>query len=226
MWRLLSLCFITCIFLINSCDTYLGYNYDAEEPVAIVKVSGNITNLNTGEPVDSALVQLGLFQTFTDINGDFIIYYELTTSDQRDKPVPLVISALDYYDHSDEFVLYQGSITKNVKLQYAAPMINSARIYQSSGRKVCSAIISDYQGVSNIRQVMGTFFYYKPHMEFYKSIDLVMEYKKHLSPISAEYDCTLPVFVAGDYILLDKDLFYYIYADDYDGYTCFRRIDQ
>ncbi len=216
---------ILCTLLIFGCDTYLGYNYDAENPENIVKVIGNITNKFTGVPVDSALVQLGLFQTFTDVHGDYAIYYELTTSDQRDKPVPLKISAVDYFDYSDEFILYQGSIIKDIELQYAAPMIDSARIYMGRIRLVCSAIISDYQGVSNIRQVVGTFFYYKEHMEKYKQIDLVMEYRKSISNITAEYDCILPVFVDGDYILLDKHRFYYINVEDYDGYSCFLRFD-
>lgn len=219
------LCFTAGVFFI-SCDTYLGYDYDAENPATTVRVFGNITNKYTGEAVDSAQVQLGLFQTLTDVYGDYAIYYELSISDQRDKPVPLSISATNYFPYSDQFILYQGTIEKTFELDYAAPMIDSAQITSDYTGLGCSAFISDYQGYSNIRNVTGTFFYDKYGHPKFKSIDIDMNYKRASSYKSAEFRCIVPRIIEEEWTLLAKARFFYIYVEDYDGFTDFRRFDK
>jgi hypothetical protein len=156
--------FLIFLFLIlEGCERYIGYNYDVESIGEKARVFGSIKNIYTGEPVISANIQIGIFRTSSDHNGSFLIFYNLGTDEERNKPVPVSVTATDYYPYNDEILIFPQDNMIDIQMVYAAPIIvkHYGGWHQSlSGITylVLQAEVTDYQGINTLDSVQATFF--------------------------------------------------------------------
>ncbi len=213
--------FLFPLLLLFGCEQYLGYKYDVQEPDNSVAISGTIQNTFTGEKVDSALIQIGDQKTYSDAFGEFRIIHTIETDDERNKPVTILVTAENYLPYSNHFLIYHEDIQSSISLDYAAPVIDSSFVYYDSITKniICHTFITDYQGGYDIRLVKGSFFYEKEGEHIYKQFDIPLTYHTYLSNVSAEFTCFVPGTIGNGWMLLSRGFFYYIYAEDYEGYS-------
>lgn len=141
-------------------DKYTGYNYKGESPIETARITGNVTNTFTGTPILRATLRFGNLITYTDGKGNYLLVYPLATDDERDRPIPVVVSRPDYFQIESEIVVYPDKNVHDFALIYAAPIIESSNLeIVSQSNAVCYATIMDYQGVDDIEEVEGTFRY-------------------------------------------------------------------
>ena len=95
------------LLLLINCDTdkFFGYNYDAESLIESTPVSGRITNIFTSVPVTSAKIKIGPYETLTDKDGDYLLVYPLGTDEERDKFIPIIVTAPNYFPDSLETII-------------------------------------------------------------------------------------------------------------------------
>jgi hypothetical protein len=187
IWFLL----LSLLTLIN-CDTdrFLGYNYEAESLVESAPISGRVTNIFTSAPVTSATIKIGSYETLTDINGGYLLVYSLGTDEERDRPIPVTVSAPNYFSKSLETIIYPQALELNFSLEYAAPIIESAVITPRDILTVnCDATVFDYQGVDDIDSVIAVFTYFDS-LKARTEIPVDMTRLQILSQNRAAYQCT------------------------------------
>lgn len=141
-------------------DKYTGYNYQGESPIETARITGNVTNTFTGTPILRATLQFGDLITYTDGKGNYLLVYPLATDDERDRPIPVVVSRPDYFQIETEIVVYPDKNVHDFALIYAAPIIESSSLeFVPQSNAICYATIMDYQGVDDIEEVEGIFRY-------------------------------------------------------------------
>ncbi len=222
----LSLIFLVLfLILVSNCEQYIGYKYDVSLPDNSIAVYGTVQNTFTGDYVDSALVEIGNQKTYTDVFGAFRIIHEIKTDDERNRPVSVNVSAKNYLPYTNSFIIYQEDIQRDISLDYAAPVIDSSYVstYLNTRRLMCHVFLHDYQGNYDIRLVRGSFFYEKDGEHVYKQLDLVLTVRSYPSTISAEYTVFVPIALEGNWTLISRGFFYYIYVEDYEGYSIRKR---
>ncbi len=210
-------------FLFLGCEQFIGYNYDADVEDNTIRISGRVRNIFTDEPVAGALVQIGIQQTLTDYFGDYILHVDLGTDEERDKPVPVTVTAEKYDAFEDQFVIYNEDKEYVIKLVYVAPIIKEASIYPTSSLLNCDVRIYDYQGFADIKTVQATFYYIKDFSPDMKRLDMDLEFVKFITPLSALYRCKILSGLGDGWHLPSKDNYYYIFAEDQSGNSDYRR---
>jgi hypothetical protein len=161
---ILILLLISPILFLPHCEKITGYNYDVNPLNNTVRVYGEVINTFSGQAVEDALVQIGIQTTSTDIYGEYQVQYILGAAEDRDQPVPVAISATNYETLNTSFIIYPEPTRLDFQLVYAAPIIeqNSLLLYRgldNEPQEICQAIIVDYQGVNDIKEVNASFYY-------------------------------------------------------------------
>ena len=152
----LSLIFI---FFLIACDLdkFTGSDFSSQEVIKTAKIHGNIFEYYSGKAVSSAFIRVGRQETMSNINGNYLINYLISESEQRNKPVKVEVFKTDYYPNEMEIILSPLENNFNFSLKYAAPIIKkSVRVPCDSDRGikyVFQAIIMDYQGAGTIERV-------------------------------------------------------------------------
>lgn len=198
-WNVITLIF-TIIFSIIGCEKFTGYHYSVEEFELIAEIHGKVTNIYTKEPVYLAKVDIGSIITQTDKNGEYTIYYKLDESENRDKPVPVKINSPNYQVYIDSLILYPTKNILDVKLVYAAPIIQKQILYEWHQLKptefdsthydtsyVCQVLVYDYQGESDIQKVVIDFVYHDVVLNLPRFDTVTMNYAQKESENAAYF---------------------------------------
>ncbi|MEJ2537058.1 MAG: hypothetical protein P8048_08415 [Calditrichia bacterium] len=161
---ILILLLISPTLFLPHCEKITGYNYDVNPLNNTVRVYGEVINTFSGQAVEDALVQIGIQTTSTDIYGEYQVQYILGAAEDRNQPVPVAISAPNYETLNTSFIIYPEPTRLDFQLVYAAPIIeqNSLLLYRgldNEPQEICQAIIVDYQGVNDIKEVNASFNY-------------------------------------------------------------------
>jgi len=206
----LFLFWILIFFLSCDSDRFLGFKYSADKLPTTAPVRGRVINKFTDDPVAEARVQIGSQVTFTDTTGQFFLNYFLQPDDQRNKPVPIRISATNYFTYNTSLVIYPTNNFLEAKLEYAAPIVEAA-IQKNS---ICQAIILDYQGIQTLDSVSVTFhFWYNRVKE--NTVQFPLQLKRIVGN-RGYYEVRFDTFIF-EYGYLKKDNFL-IYVRDKDGF--------
>lgn len=182
------------VFTVTNCEKYFGYNYDAESLIESVSISGTVTNSFTSQPVSSASVKIGVYETFTDKNGDYLLIYPLGSDEERDKPIPVLVSATNYFPDSLNIIIYPQPLELKFSLVYGAPIIESAALVPSDPpTATATAVVFDYQGVNDIDSVAAIFTYFDSlNVKTEKVVPMFRT--RILSDNQAEYQCNTEIF--------------------------------
>jgi hypothetical protein len=161
---ILILLLISPTLFLPHCEKITGYNYDVNPLNNTVRVYGEVINTFSGQAVEDALVQIGIQTTSTDIYGEYQVQYILGAAEDRDQPVPVAISATNYETLNTSFIIYPEPTRLDFQLVYAAPIIEQNSLLLDRGldnepQEICQAIIVDYQGVNDIKEVNASFYY-------------------------------------------------------------------
>jgi hypothetical protein len=205
------------LLLFIDCEEYTNYKIEAE-PLDNTLIKGVIKNFYTGENVPSANISVGHYNTTTDDSGLFRIFYELGVDENRNKPVPLHVSAWNYYDFDREIILAPNSSEINIKMYYAAPIITKHyrgdQFSQTGGFfRVIQAIIVDYQGISTLDSVNASLFIRNGDqvVEIHRNMKLIQQ----IDNVTAYYQNYDSPETFKDWELLDM---FRIKVVDEDGY--------
>ncbi len=205
--------------LFMACERMIGFNYEGEKPIKKAKVYGTIRNIFNSEPVPNAQIQIGNNITFSDALGEYLIFFTLGVDEERDKTVPVIIIAENFFPFYDSFLLYPRETDYNPTLTYAAPIIKeSVLTFHIPDGWICQARIKDYQGVEDITSVVGTFLYSRMGAIHYTVLNQNLDYIRNISETEAYYQCTTPPSL-GDGWFLDTKTKYKIKVIDKDGYS-------
>ena len=213
----LKFVFIAPLLLITGCEKYIGFQYEAPSSHKIARITGKITNTFTGEPVPDANVIFGYQQTVTDKYGKYKIDYLLRDDDQRDKPVPVEISAFNYNTKTSELIIFPQETTLDATLDYAAPIIRKYYYGVGIDYTTYEVMVQDYQGVGDIRSVIVVFYYRKEGESEYLGVYMNAEYRRSVNATTAIYAFTnLTKIENGWSIKPEKQK---IRAEDYEAHS-------
>jgi hypothetical protein len=188
MSKILIIIILTLLF--TACKEFTGYDYEAESIGDKSHISGSVVNtFSPDEPVVNARVQIGYLTTYTDSSGRFDVEYILSTDDNRNKPIELLVSAPDFLDLISEFIIEIPEQKINLNLDYGAPEIEKIWIGASECNVAHQVIITDYQGIDNIQSVRTVFYYVNMLDPEVKTIPVEMSYSGQVpgSDVSAYY---------------------------------------
>jgi hypothetical protein len=151
-------------FLLISCKEFTSYNLEGTSTDILIKINGKITDQYSGNPVRDAQVTIGPRSTITDLGGKYNLYLPMGTDENRDKPVPITISAFNYVTYTEERIFYPEDIQINLTIIYAAPIVFETSITEipggsDGGHYHLEALIGDYQGLSDITSAQAAFRY-------------------------------------------------------------------
>jgi hypothetical protein len=180
-----------------SCEEFTGSQTESNLQTTDIIISGSITDIFTQNEVSGASVQLGEnYQATSDVNGQFSIHYQLTTDDERNKPVSLQISAANYIPFKQELLIFPVDYQLKISLTYAAPIIRESvlvfHIFPEIGVPlyVCQALVEDYQGYQDIDSVKVIFYYLNSQTQEVKQIITPMVFIAAASFRAAYYEAT------------------------------------
>ncbi len=218
---ILILLLISPILFLLQCEKITGYNYDVKPLNNTVRVYGEVKNVFTDRAVEDALVQIGIQTTSTDIYGEYQVQYILGAAEDRNQPVPVAISAPNYETLNTSFIIYPEPTRLDFQLVYAAPIIeqNSLLLYKGldgEPQEICQAIIVDYQGVNDIKEVKASFYYTQPN----NPNSYYFTYPLHLietnGGIEGHYQAIIPLVYQFEWFLYTES--YELQAEDYEGH--------
>lgn len=183
------------LLLLNSliflnCKSFWGYDYEADPIPDSATISGKVINLFTSEPVYYAKVQVASQFTRTDENGEYILHYFYESDEDRDKPVPITISAMNYFSYSKSIIIYPQNNFFDAALEYAAPLISKLVLVDYDGNDsiyVCQTLVKDYQGAEGISSVIASFIYWNTNRNQIEKDEVLMEFNHYLSNEEAFY---------------------------------------
>ncbi|HFE63745.1 MAG TPA: carboxypeptidase regulatory-like domain-containing protein [Caldithrix sp.] len=199
------------------CEKFVGFKYQADIQTQTVKISGRVTNTFTGKAVENARVKIGIQKTYTDSDGNYLIYYVLGTDEERNKPVPVTISAENYQTFTGQLTLLPTDTEFNTDLVYLAPIIEANAMFPwGSEGLVCQARVLDYQGSTDIDSVIATLYYNKNGEIHRRVLKIPMILVIRNSDLSASYQCNVLLNLANEWAF-SKD--YDILVKDKEGYT-------
>jgi len=187
-----ALIFISIPLALISCDLdkFVGYNYDAESLIGTVQISGLVTNSFTGLHVKNARIQFGNEATYSDIDGNYLIVYPLGTDEERNKIIPITVSAENYFQYADSTIIYPENKEFNFSLVYAAPIIESSSLVSTTDSAICYATIFDYQGIADIATAFTVFSY----LQWPLTATRMMQIDSLDSENRAIYRCSIAIF--------------------------------
>lgn len=199
------------------CEKFVGFKYQADVQTRTVKIFGQVINTFTGKAIEHARVQVGVQKTYTDSDGNYLIFYPLGTDEDRNKPVPVTISAENYQTYSGQLILLPTDTELSVDLIYLAPTILENAIFPL-GRDglICQARVLDYQGADDIDSVAAILYYDKNGEPNRRVLKIPMILVMRNPDRSAFYQCVAAANLGDDWAF-SKD--YEIRATDQEGYT-------
>lgn len=179
---------------LTACENgrYTGFSYQAQELVKTAPVSGTITNVFTGDPVDAAEVSFEGQIMLTNDQGNYLGRYFLSNDDDANRAVPVTIAADKYFVQDTTLIFLPLANVLDASLVYAAPIVISAEINDDA---IATAIVFDYQGADNIDVVVAfgwyaptdgsrVNFYHEVAMDFVRQIDVNRaEFRAELEPL-------------------------------------------
>ncbi|MCB9066853.1 MAG: hypothetical protein H6629_03435 [Calditrichae bacterium] len=209
-WGLL----FSAIFLLWRCDAdrLTGFNYQAEQVPNDAIVTGQISNVFTGEPIHRATIQMQGRVISTTRDGRYTIPYEIGEDDRLSRPATVRISARQYFTLDTQLVVFPENNTLNAKLVYGAPIILSSSIADS----IVVAEIFDYQGAANIDSVFAIGTYWDDSLRVLSNVAFLMNRIDILDDFSALFQTHFPDTVDSSGLLRTN---YSIRATDKDDFT-------
>ena len=146
----------------NGCDTdkYLSSNLSIESDHEKTKVSGTVLRFDTGDPVESALVQFAYHRGETNAQGYFEIEVAYGQDNDRNSLAPVIIQAEKYIDFYEFEYLLPIPKSYGYTIYWAPPiLLRNALLSDPEGppKKILQAIVRDYEGLDNIDRVYSTF---------------------------------------------------------------------
>ena len=146
------------------------------------------------------------------------------TAENRDQPVPVTISAPNYQTLNTSFIIYPEPTRLDFQLVYAAPIIekNSLLLYKgldNEEQEICQAIIVDYQGINDIKEVKASFYYTRKDNpnSFYFTYPLYLMGTN--GGTEGHYQAIIPLIYKYHqlawYLYTDR---YELQAEDYEGH--------
>ena len=198
----LILLLISPVLFLLYCEKITGYNYDVKPLNNTVRVYGVVRNAFTDRAIEDAIVQIGIQTTSTDFYGEYQVQYILGAAENRDQPVPVIISAPDYQTLYTSFVIYPEPTHIDFQLVYAAPKIEKNALFTTSGSDwYCQAIVTDFQGVNDIKKVTASFYYVRPNSpdSYFVSYEFILI--GSVNNITGMYQISVPPTYRGDYYL-------------------------
>jgi len=148
-----------CSVLFVSCDLdkFTGYKYEVDPIPVQATLYGTISNIYTGTPIYRAMIRTASDTAITNEEGKYLLAYQLTADNLRDKPLVVFITADKYHELDSAVVIYPQTML-NACLVYGAPFIKKATLIDT----ICQVIVFDYQGATDIAAVKAEFFYRRP----------------------------------------------------------------
>ncbi len=183
-------------FLLFSCKEFTSYNLEGTSPEILIKIAGVIEDQYSGKPVRDAEVQIGSRSTITDLGGRYTIHLPMGTDENRDKPVPITVSAYNYVTHTEERIFYPENIQINLTLVYAAPIIFETTITSvtqpsSNGYYHLEALIGDYQGLNDIISCQAAFRYVLGTWSDWRYFTL--QFVRNFDGVKGYFECDAPL---------------------------------
>ena len=183
--------------LFLSCEEFIGSQTESNLQKTDIIIPGSITDIFTQAEVFGASIQLGEnYQVTSDVNGQFSIQYQLTTDDERNKPISLQISAANYFPFQQELVIFPVDYQLKISLTYAAPIIRESVLVLHQFPEldipiyVCQALVEDYQGYHDVDSVKAVFYYLNPQTQEIKQLVTPMVFIAAASFRAAYYEAT------------------------------------
>ena len=135
-----------------SCDSdrYLSYNFTAESPAKVAQISGTISNLYTGQPVENAQIIIDNQFAETESNGEYLLNFILGGDESFNRSYNVRITADEYYPLDTTIVVFPNLNEAKYILDYGAPVVVSAELVEPA---IARATILDYQGISSVDTV-------------------------------------------------------------------------
>ncbi|MCB0261988.1 MAG: hypothetical protein KDE52_06920 [Calditrichaeota bacterium] len=201
---------------ISGCDSekFLKYNYDAETLAKQVVITGNISNQFTLRGVENAKISFEDQFVITDYFGNYELRYQFSADADQGRAIPVRIEAENFFVLDTTQVVFPEPMTFNVKLEYAAPIIEDLAIVVPEN--VCQALILDYQGVENLSSVIVRLNYRDQQSgTVYTTRDVAMSYVGNHSTYTYRFQCDIP----ADYPVTDKGDLILLTAQDADGFS-------
>ena len=183
----------------TGCETFTGYNYESESVADKSRVYGTVRNTyNTSELVNNAQMSIGYLSTKTDSSGQYDVEYIISTDDNRNQPVPIIITAPNYHELHTDFLVFPPESKLDLYLEYGAPIIE--KIWIGIPEEIVhQVLITDYQGIENINRV-STGIYYVKYNDPQIRIEVVeMQLYEQISENSAYFYATAPLTIEGDW---------------------------
>ncbi len=218
--------FIFVLLLIISCEKFTSFDYESEKIGSHSVISGRVQNVFDRTPVDGANMNIGIMQTNTDENGKYLVDYIIGVDEERNKPIDIIIDAENYYPLDTTLIIFPPEMQFNLKMIYAAPIIESAWIGvipiilpispDPFLSPVTQVLLSDYQGIATIDSIITTFYYAKPGAPEIKTVSIMMQQDSVLSENAALYQAIGPSHIDIDYRYYNRSL--EIYVSDNEGF--------
>ncbi len=206
-------------FSVFSCKEFTSYNLTADAPGETADIHGTVTNKFTNLPVAQARIQIGNYTTYSDKNGAYSIVYGLQADEERDKPVPVLVQAQNFYSYQTNIIIYPQSTPLDFLMTYGAPLITENAfvpyLYHANSVFVCQVEVLDYQGVDDIDTVEVTFHYKNQEDGSTQVYRTIMDRIKVVSENSAYYQ-SIASASNEPYVLLPS---YEVRATDREGFS-------
>ena len=201
------------LWVICGCDTdkFLGYDYQAERVDHATTINGAVRNIFTEAPVARVRIDIGGQIAFTNNRGQFGMIYQSGEDEALSRPIPVRLSATNYFDFDTVLVIYPRDNRLDVRMVYAAPIIQSASLADS----ICTAQIMDYQGVEDIDSVISVGFYFLDETDSVFSHRILMGQIDTIDDYAAVYRSIVPDSLNGAGLIRPR---YNIIAVDKSGF--------
>jgi hypothetical protein len=203
------------LFLFSGCEKYIGFQYEAPSLHRTARLSGTIVNTVTGEAVSDAHISFGFQETVTDRLGNYRMDYLLREDDQRDKPVPVIISAWNFETYTTEKIVFPQDTEFNFNLDYAAPIIERFYVGATDEEAFVQVEVRDYQGIGDIRSVIVKFYYEKMGEPEYRQVTVPADYVRMASNTSGFFRAATYPDLPDLWTIRGSKL--EIHAEDYSG---------
>jgi len=184
------------LLLFTACEPekYWGSQLEGEALLETARISGQVTNHHTGEGVPETRLKFAETETATNFYGFYFINYILSDDELRNKPVPLTISANNYYPDTDNLFLDGSDLELNYELIYGAPFVQRKAFIPGSFTFTAQiqAEVMDHQGGESITDVTVCLYRLRPQKgpEYYPMRRIGSDHE-----LSANYSVQVPFSV-------------------------------
>jgi hypothetical protein len=215
----------TMILTLVSCEEFVSSQTDSHLQKTEIIIAGTVRDIFSQAAVYGATIQLGEdYQVYSDVKGQFLIQYLLTTDDERNKPLSLQISAPNYFPFDQELVIYPMDYDLEISLVYAAPIIQESVLVLHQFIEfrellyVCQLLLTDYQGYSDVDSVKAIFYYLNNQTQEVRRLISPMVYIAAVSQNTAYFEATAFPDISD---IWELQKYYDISAVDKSGYSTY-----